>query len=247
MNDLILNNFTVIDSIYGKFIVNRHCHFQAEALVKTGRPHIEEELQKILTIIGSLPSGAVIVDAGANIGLVAIPIARAVRDRGGVVNAYEAQRMLFYALCGSAAINDLDNFYAYNIALGNATATIDVPKPNYAIAQDLGLVSLVEPPADQPTEKVLLRPLGGVGLSRLDFLKIDVEGMEIDVLKGAEDLIRTQLPWCWIEYWKVGIPEIKQQFAGSPYKFFVMDKLNLLCAPEERLAASRISIAAPEA
>jgi FkbM family methyltransferase len=155
--------------------------------------------------------------------------------------------MLFYALCGSAAINDLDNFYAHNIALGNAATTIDVPKPDYAIAQDLGLVSLVERPVEQPVEKVLLRPLGGLGLTRLDFLKIDVEGMEIDVLKGAEGLIRSQLPWCWIEYWKVGVPEIKRQFAGLPYKFYVMDKLNLLCAPEERLAASRITVAASAA
>ena len=39
-----VNNFTVIESIYGRFVVNRHCKFQAEALIKTGKPHIQDEL-----------------------------------------------------------------------------------------------------------------------------------------------------------------------------------------------------------
>jgi hypothetical protein len=41
-----INNFVVIDSIYGKFIVNRYCDYQAEALIKTGATHIEPELKK---------------------------------------------------------------------------------------------------------------------------------------------------------------------------------------------------------
>jgi hypothetical protein len=35
-----VNNFTVIESEFGRFIVNRHCAHQAESLIKTGRPHI---------------------------------------------------------------------------------------------------------------------------------------------------------------------------------------------------------------
>ena len=35
--ELSVNNFVVIESVYGKFIVNRHCDFQADALIKTGR------------------------------------------------------------------------------------------------------------------------------------------------------------------------------------------------------------------
>jgi hypothetical protein len=44
-----VNNFTVIESVYGRFVVNRHCQFHAEYLIKTGRPHIQSELNKILT------------------------------------------------------------------------------------------------------------------------------------------------------------------------------------------------------
>jgi hypothetical protein len=34
------------------------------------------------------------VDAGANIGLVSIPVAQLLKDRGGVVHAFEVQRMM---------------------------------------------------------------------------------------------------------------------------------------------------------
>ena len=81
-------------------------------------------------------------------------------------------------------------------------------------------------------------------LTSLDLFKIDVEGVEIDVLKGARQSLARHKPWCWIEYWQVGIEAIKAEFAGLDYAFFVMDDLNLLCAPAERLNASGMRIEA---
>jgi len=50
-----VNNFTVVESDYGRFIVNRHCTFQIESLVKTGKPHIQDELNIILVFVQTLP------------------------------------------------------------------------------------------------------------------------------------------------------------------------------------------------
>ncbi len=66
----IVNNFSVIESIYGKLIVNRHCAYRADALIKTWYPHIQEELAEILLVVNSLPSNSTAVGAGAGIGLV---------------------------------------------------------------------------------------------------------------------------------------------------------------------------------
>ena len=63
-----VNHFTVIESVYGRFIINRHSTFQAEHLIKTGLLHIESELRNILAIVETLPAKSVVVDAGANIG-----------------------------------------------------------------------------------------------------------------------------------------------------------------------------------
>ena len=54
--------------------------------------------------------------------------------------------------------------------------------------------------------------------------------MEIDALRGARRLIETHLPWCWIEYWKVGEAPIIATFAGLDYTFYRIDGLNMLCA-----------------
>jgi hypothetical protein len=41
--------------------------------------------------------------------------------------------------------------------------------------------------------------------------------------------------------------EIKAQFAGLDYKFYVMDRLNMLCAPTAKAAQFGLSIKADEA
>jgi FkbM family methyltransferase len=241
-----VNNFTVIDSVYGKFVVNRHCSYQAEAMIKTGYPHIEPELAKILSIVRSLSEGSVVVDAGANIGLVSIPVAREIKARGGIVHAFEVQRMMFYALCGSAALNDLSNLYVHNMALGASDGKVSAGQPDYGLPQDFGLYSLTNPIESTSREDIMVAAIDDLDLPRLDFLKIDVEGMEPEVLRGARDAIRDFAPWCWVEYWRVDINEIKANFKGEDYRFFPMDRLNLLCAPAARLASSGISIDACE-
>ncbi len=237
-----VNNFTVLESVYGRFVVNRHCAYQADVLVKTGYPHIEAELVTILTIVRSLSEGSVTVDAGANIGLVSVPIAQEVKPKGGVVHAFEVQRMMSYALCGSAALNDLDNLFVHNKALGAVAGLVSAGQPDYGRPQDFGLYSLTNPIGGARREDVPVVTIDSLGLPRLDFLKIDVEGMEPEVLRGAKNAIRDFTPWCWVEYWKVDIAEIKAHFPAEQYKFYLMDQLNLLCVPLARLAASGIQM-----
>ena len=239
-----VNNFTVIESVYGKFVINRHCAYQAEALIKTGYPHIEAELKNILGIVNTLPEKSIVVDAGANAGLVCVPIAQLLRAKGGTVHAFEVQRMMYYALCGTAAINDLENLYVHNKAVGSAPGTLKATKPDYGAKQDFGLFSLVNQNDPNASEEVPVTTIDSLSLPGFDFFKIDVEGMEIDVLKGAQNSIRKYQPWCWVEYWKVDVNEIKKQFEGLDYKFFVMDQLNMLCAPVARINSSQIKITA---
>jgi FkbM family methyltransferase len=239
-----VNNFTVLESEYGRIIVNRHCALQAESLVKTGRPHIQDELNKILTIVTRLPNDCVVVDAGANIGLVCVPIAEAIEARRGRVHAFEAQRMMFYALCGTVALNDLSNLFAYNQALGAAAGWLGATLPDYGQPQDFGVFSLTDQESDHP-EKIPVVTIDGLGLKRLDFLKIDVEGMEIDVLNGARESLRRYRPICWIEYWKIGAQLLGAQFADLDYEFFIMDELNMLLAPVGKLAEMGVELIDP--
>ncbi|WP_176044078.1 FkbM family methyltransferase [Burkholderia vietnamiensis] len=240
MNQTI-RNFVVIESIHGPFLINRHCDLQADALIKTGRPHIQRELDTIMHVIDQLPDGAIAVDGGANAGLVCVPIAHRLRERGGQVYAFEPQRTLYHALGGTIALNELDNLHLLNMGLGSSNGTMKVPDVDYGRASDFGQVSLVGEHAAGGTPTPIVR-LDSLGLPRLDFLKLDIEGMEIDALRGARQLIETHLPWCWIEYWKVGMEAIADTFAGLDYTFFQIDGLNMLCVPNPRWDRQRLFI-----
>jgi FkbM family methyltransferase len=227
-----VSDFVVLESVYGKFIINRHCNLQAEALIKTGRPHIQAELDNMFLIIDQIPTDGVVVDAGANAGLVCVPVAQRLKEKGGKVHAFEPQQILYYALCGTVALNSLDNLTVYNMGLGNGNTMMTVPQVDYSVDQDFGTVSLL--PEGERGEEIAVTNLDSLGLNRLDFLKIDVEGMEIDVLQGAKELIRAHQPWCWIEYWITGVQPIMAEFAELDYTFYKIDALNLLCVPTSR-------------
>lgn len=234
----------MIESIHGRFIVNRHCDGQIDYLAKTGAPHIQREIETILTIVACLPEGSVTIDAGANVGLISVPIANAVKPKGGAVLAFEPQQPLYHALCGTRVLNDLMNLAPFNMALGSADGLIRMPKIDYSTPQDFGIVSLKDGTEDGPA--VQIRAIDGLGLPRLDLLKIDVEGFEVEVLAGARETLRDNQPWCWLEFFLSDPFILKSQFAGMDYRFFRMDDQNMLAAPVSRLEASGIRINAPE-
>ena len=238
---MTVDNFVVLDSVYGKFIVARTCLFQAETLVKTGRTHIESELANIFAIVDTLPADAVIVDGGANIGFFSVPVAHRTQGRGTRIIAFEPQRQLFQALGGSLVLNGYDHVYLHNCGLSQEPGVAQLPAVNYGEAQDFGTVTL----SDQTTVKedgwmtdrvVDVTSIDAMVLPRLDFFKLDVEGYEVPALTGALATIRQHRPWIWVEYFITGADPIKQALADlEDYVFYLVDYQNMLVAPKERL------------
>jgi FkbM family methyltransferase len=248
---MAVDNFVVLDSVYGKFIVARTCLFQAEALVKTGRTHIESELNNIFAIVDTLPADAVIVDGGANIGFFTVPVAHRTQGRGIRIISFEPQRQLFQALGGSLAINGYRHVYLHNCGLGAEPGIAELPAVDYSIAQDFGTVSLsdkttVDEDGWMEDRVVDITSIDAMDLPRLDFFKLDVEGYEIPALTGALDTIKKHRPWIWVEYFITGVDPIKQALNSvNNYEFFIVDYQNMLCVPTEKKTA--ITIAAESA
>jgi len=237
----MIDNFVVLDSIHGKFIVARTCTFQAEALVKTGRTHIEDELANIFAIIDSLPDDCVVIDGGANIGFFTVPVAQRIRHRGGRVISFEPQRPLFNALSGSLALNGLDNVFLHNRGLGDGSQSqACLPVVDYSQPSDFGTVSLsvdeeVEEHPWMRTRTVDIDSIDNLMLPRLDFIKLDVEGFEIPALTGGLKTIERYRPYIWVEYFITGAKEIKQALKIQDYSYFIVDYQNMLCIPNEKL------------
>ena len=237
-----IDNFVLLDSVYGKFIVARTCLFQAEALVKTGRTHIESELNNIFAIINTLPDDAVIVDGGCNAGFFTIPVAYMTQDRNIRIIAFEPQRQLFQAVSGSLALNGYRNVFLHNCGLGSEPGIAQLPAIDYSVVQDFGTVSLSnETTVDEDgwmNDRVVdITSIDAMDLPRLDFFKLDVEGYEVPALTGALTTIEKHRPWIWVEYFITGADTIKQALTNlNDYEFFIVDYQNMLCAPKEKLA-----------
>ena len=239
---MTVDNFVVLDSVYGKFIVARTCLFQAEALVKTGRTHIESELNNIFAIVDTLPEDAVIVDGGANIGFFTVPVAHRTQGRGTRIISFEPQRQLFQALGGSLAINGYRHVYLHNCGLGADYGQAELPAVDYSVAQDFGTVSLsddttIDEDAWMADRQVEITSIDNMSLPRLDFFKLDVEGYEVPALTGALGTIKKHRPWIWVEYFITGVEPIKETLSDLiNYSFFIVDYQNMICAPNEKLA-----------
>jgi FkbM family methyltransferase len=251
MGNKQLNNFLVIDSVYGSFIVNRHSVFQAETLVKTGRTHIEKELETIFTILDRLPAGAIIIDGGSNIGFFSIPVSQRLKDRSSTVIAFEPQRFIYYAIAGAVALNDLHNCFVHNLGLGEVDGEADLPDIDYSQAFDFGTISLKKRTQSDATNRYIddsvIRTvtIDSLKLPRLDFIKLDVEGFECNAIRGGLGSIARFRPFLWVEYFIVGQEAIKQALSGVlDYEYVLMDGQNMLCAPKEKMAAMGITAVA---
>jgi len=238
-----LSPWVVMESIHGKFIINRHCSYVVDYIAKTGRTHIEPEIEALVGIARTLPDKCVIVDAGASHGLISVPLANAVKDRGGVVYSYEAQRPFHWALCGTMLLNGIKNIIPRCAGLADYRMVTWLPVIDYGTPMDFGMVTLKGENSGQG-EKIDLYYVDGEEFPRLDLLKVDVEGMEFQVLTGARRSLEQFRPWCWVEYFMSDVEALKSCFDGLDYTFFRMDAQNMLCAPRKRLVESGFRIEA---
>ncbi len=132
-------------------------------------------------------AGAVFVDAGANIGAYTVPASRQV-GAGGRVVAFEAHPVTYAYLARNVALNGLGNVVALNNALGSKPGWVEMdyqrsnPGETHVVADG-------EPTGVRVELATLDDALAGLGIARIDYLKIDVEGYELQVLRGASGII----------------------------------------------------------
>ena len=141
-----------------------------------------------------LRPGDVAIDVGANIGALTVPLARLVQP-GGAVVAFEPQRTIFEVLCNNLRLNGLANVTAFCRAAGSEPGTIRVPPLDYQRTNNFGGVAL----GGASGEEVQLVTIDSLALPRLRLVKVDVEGMEHDVITGARATIERLKPAIYVE------------------------------------------------
>jgi FkbM family methyltransferase len=137
-------------------------------------------------ILQYISEGDTVVDVGAFIGDHTIAYENAV-GKSGVVMAFEPNPDAFACLK-----RNCHHAIKFNIGLSDhhhdGSMTTHENAGKCRVSADIEGTSLAR-----------LAPLDQWNLVRLNFLKIDVEGFEIRVLRGAEKTIRRHKPIMWIE------------------------------------------------
>lgn len=193
------------------------CSYEAE--------EIELIVERLKALSKIRPRPITMVDCGANIGAITVPVSKAIADFGHIV-AFEPQDWIFYALCGNIVLNNCWNVTPVLGAIGDTSGSLNIPSVEYRQSGSFGSVEMKrvtdewmgQNPDYSKTKAVSMYALDNLDqLGRIDFLKIDVEGMESEVLDGALKIMQRDKPTILVEHIKSNKSELGTRLVSAGY------------------------------
>lgn len=217
------NPNAIVSCNYGQIIINVNDSVIARHIVEHGYWAIGdiELIKSLIKFQLTRQDGVVFYDVGSNIGTHALAVAKSFPDRVKV-RAFEAQRQIFNMLCGTMAINNLPNVHCHNNAVSQvAGEMIEIGLLDYNTKNNFGALELMPPRRSdqQSVVKVASERVSTISIDafdeRVDFIKIDVEGMEDQVLRGGLGAIRKWRPILFVEIHKTDSDFIMNMFTSE--------------------------------
>lgn len=155
------------------------------------RESIEEEYKNLELFLNE---GGTLIDVGANTGIYTVKAAKFYEKNNGTVIAMEPFIEVFSMLNRNVRANNFQNVKLYNFCVSDQTGPgklwMNYLKPN--------TFSLLQKDESASFQNVLMMSLddlfGWEKLDKLDYIKIDVEGAEESVIKGAKNIIKKFQP-----------------------------------------------------
>lgn len=167
-------------------------------------------------------NGSIVLDVGANIGITSI-IAASLLPRSPVI-AFEPGEQNHELLARNISGNGFRNIQAFRLAIGDE----NLDKISFEENSAWGCIDLARPPhAEDPpctTIDSFIQRLSPPG--KVSAIKVDVEGFELNVLKGAENTIKAHLPlfylelnsWCLTTFGNIN-PYRLLEFIGERFRY----------------------------
>jgi FkbM family methyltransferase len=152
-----------------------------------------------------LRPGDTLVDAGANIGEITLYAAKRVGPTGKVL-AFEPMSAIADVLERNAALNHLDQVQVRRVGLSDNAGTMSIySSTEHFRARPHDGLGTLHPGGtrtrlvEEVEVKTLDQEVTEHGVRRIDVLKVDVEGSELPLLRGAVKCLERDRPWIAIE------------------------------------------------
>ena len=150
--------------------------------------------------------GNYVFDIGANIGLLTVPFSKIVGNFGKVFS-FEPQSFVYDVLNKNIKLNNLSNVKTYNNGLGSVKKKIKIDEMDFTKIGNFGGFTLSNKYQNSDCGTIKHKNKNSVNLlilddflnlKKCDFMKIDVELMEIDVLRGGNKFLKKYKPILWL-------------------------------------------------
>ncbi|MDX1627567.1 MAG: FkbM family methyltransferase [Fulvivirga sp.] len=185
---------------------------------------VETELEHFLNRY--LKEGDVFIDVGASIGLVSLFASNQVGAEGKVI-AFEPNPWVYNRLSDIVRLNNKKNIKTYELAISDTSGWLSLNLNN---ADSILMTRSSMLFADQNAQhtEVLVSSLDTFipSQTNIDILKVDVEGVELEVLRGSRRLIEKQQPLVCVEIHGLFFDD-HEKHVNEIFSFF--DNMNYSC------------------
>jgi FkbM family methyltransferase len=223
-------NLKTINTTFGKIVININDQFIGKSFLNQkywGLKDIEI-ISKIIEYKCKKKNKIVFYDVGANIGTHSIALSNIFKNKI-VIRAFEAQSNIYEMFNQSIRINNLNNIELYHNAVSDKNnEIIKIDLPDYSKHNNFGGLELFKP--FQNSDNAQMQKSGifedvktiklDIFNEEVDFIKIDVEGMENLVLKGSKNLIVNHRPFIFMELFKSKLEDVTEFFKDKDYNIY---------------------------
>ena len=223
-------NLKTINTQFGKIVININDQFIGRSFLNQKYWGLQdiEAISKIIEFKCKKKNKIVFYDVGANIGTHSIALSNIFKNKI-VIRAFEAQSNIYEMFNQSIKINNLNNIELYHNAVSDKNnEIIRIDLPDYSKHNNFGGLELFKPFQNSDNAQMqksgIFEDVNSIKLDffneEVDFIKIDVEGMENLVLKGSKNLIVNHRPFLFMELLKSKLEDITEFFKDKDYNIY---------------------------